>query len=169
MIPIYQSSTRIPTASPANRSKPIARASTVPGLDGETGRASREFARHDQRWRNRALFHQPNRSSRHPANHPATHDCSGYSGSQRRHQRDIPSIVGRDGRNWPLLLVPTADGLQVWQHRDQWRQAQVIGQAIDARQRPSVANPGYTNSFGFDLSVGDVNGDGRDDLIDKTQ
>jgi hypothetical protein len=69
------------------------------------------------------------------------------------------------GGDWPLLLVPAADGLQVWQHSDEWRLAQVIGQAIDARLLPSETNPGYTTSFGFDLSVGDVNGDGRDDLM----
>jgi len=83
------------------------------------------------------------------------------------------------GRDWPLLLVPAADGIQVWstlrparsgttedgQHREEWRQAQVIGQTIDAGLRPSVANPGYTMSLGFDLSVDDVNGDGRDDLM----
>jgi hypothetical protein len=68
-------------------------------------------------------------------------------------------------RDWPLLLVPGADGLQVWQHREEWRQAQLIGQAIEAHLWPSLVNPGYTRSLEFDLSVGDVNGDGRDDLI----
>jgi hypothetical protein len=69
------------------------------------------------------------------------------------------------GGAWPLLLVPAADGLQVWQHREEWRQAQLISQAIEAHLWPSLANPGYTRSLEFDLSVGDVNGDGRDDLI----
>ena len=69
------------------------------------------------------------------------------------------------GGGWPLLLVPAADGLQVWQHREEWRQAQLIGHAIDAHMWPSLANPGYTQSLEFDLSVGDVNGDGRDDLM----
>jgi hypothetical protein len=69
------------------------------------------------------------------------------------------------GRDWPLLLVPAADGLQVWQHRDEWRQAQVISQAIEASLQLSVTNPGYITSLGFNLSVGDVNGDGRDDLM----
>jgi len=69
------------------------------------------------------------------------------------------------GGPWPLLLVPAADGLQVWQHREEWRQAQVIGRAVEAHLWPSLANPGYTSALEFDLSVGDVNGDGRDDLI----
>jgi hypothetical protein len=73
------------------------------------------------------------------------------------------------GHDSPLLLVPAADGLQVWQSRsdrdDEWRQAQVIGQTINAGLRPSAVNPGYTTLLGFDLSVGDVTGDGRDDLI----
>ena len=67
--------------------------------------------------------------------------------------------------DWPLLLVPAADGLQVWQHRDQWRQAQIIPNALDFHLRPSLGNPGYAASFGFNFSLGDVNGDGRDDLI----
>ena len=70
--------------------------------------------------------------------------------------------TGRDG---PLLLVPVKDGLQVWQHLDEWHQAQFIGHAMDSNLRPSWANPGYATSLKLDFSVGDVNGDGRDDLI----
>ncbi len=69
------------------------------------------------------------------------------------------------GRDWPLLLVPAADGIQVWQHRDEWHQAQFIGHSIDACLWPSRTDPGYATSYGLDLSVGDVNGDGRDDLM----
>ena len=73
------------------------RSPAMSGLGGQTGRAGREFARHDQRRSNRALFYQSNRPSRHPANHPATHDRSECSGSKRRHERDLLSVVGRDG------------------------------------------------------------------------
>jgi hypothetical protein len=76
----------------------------------------------------------------------------------------LPLSVETD-RDWPLLLIPAADGIQVWQHRDEWRQAQVISNSIEASMQLSVTNPGYTTSLGFDLSVGDVNGDGRDDLM----
>jgi hypothetical protein len=71
------------------------------------------------------------------------------------------------GRDWPLLLVPVADGIQVWQHRQEWVQAQFIGHSMEASLQPSRTIPGYAASYGLDLSVGDVNGDGRDDLIVK--
>jgi hypothetical protein len=69
------------------------------------------------------------------------------------------------GTNGPLLLVPVPEGLQVWQHRDEWRQTQFIEGAVETETRMSVTTPGYTRSFELNLSLGDVNGDGRDDLI----
>jgi len=72
------------------------------------------------------------------------------------------------GQDWPLLLVPTVAGLQVWRHQDGWHQAQIIAPAIDDSLWPSVANPGYATQLGFNFSVGDVNGDGRDYLMVRT-
>ena len=71
------------------------------------------------------------------------------------------------GGDWPLLLVPTANGLQVWQLRDEWVKAQDIDHGINVRQWPSLANSEYSISFGFkfNFGVGDCNNDRRDDLI----
>jgi len=74
-------------------------------------------------------------------------------------------LSANTGTDWPLLLVPVTGGLQVWQHRDGWRQAQFIERAVSTRIRPAVANPGYTQSFRLNMNLGDVNGDGRDDLM----
>jgi len=69
------------------------------------------------------------------------------------------------GQGWPLLLVPGADGIHVSAHRDQVDQAQLIGNSIDGSQHPSPANPGFATTIGLDLSVGDINADGREDLV----
>jgi len=71
------------------------------------------------------------------------------------------------GTDWPLLLVPAADGLQVWQHRGTWQPAQIIRLTGNASILPVMDNdnPGYVRSFGLSLSLDDVNGDGRDDLM----
>jgi hypothetical protein len=69
------------------------------------------------------------------------------------------------GGDWPLLLAPAAGGLQVWQHRQAWRQAQLIEHTLDRRIRPAVTNPGYATWTGLSMSLGDINGDRRDDLV----
>ena len=69
------------------------------------------------------------------------------------------------GRDWPLLLVPVTEGVQVWQHLDEWHQAQFIGHTMDSKLHPILGNPGYDGSLTLDFSVGDVNGDGKDDLM----
>ena len=78
------------------------------------------------------------------------------------------SLVAKTDSEWPLLLLPVAGGLQIWQHRGQWLQAQFIEGAVETYVWPSVTNAGYTRSFDLNLSVGDLNGDGRDDLIVET-
>lgn len=74
-------------------------------------------------------------------------------------------LSANTGSDWPLLLVLVSGGLQVWQHQDAWRQAQFIGNAMEARVTPSTENPGYDQLFTLSLSIGDVNHDGRDDLM----
>ena len=78
--------------------------------------------------------------------------------------QSFPLAVESD-TGWPLLLVPVADGLQVWQHGDGWRQAQFIPGGVVTRFLPEVANPGYTRRSALNLCVGDVNHDGREDLM----
>ena len=80
--------------------------------------------------------------------------------------RVIPfSMAATTRSDSPLLLVPVAGGLQVWQHRQDWRQAQFLAGTVETHVRASVTNAGYTQSFGLSLSLADVNHDGRDDLM----
>jgi hypothetical protein len=51
------------------------------------------------------------------------------------------------------------------QNPEQWRQVQFIENSVNTQIWPAVTNSGYAQSFGINLSLGDVNGDGRDDLM----
>ncbi|HEX3628348.1 MAG TPA: VCBS repeat-containing protein [Verrucomicrobiae bacterium] len=75
----------------------------------------------------------------------------------------------RTGSGWPLLLLPTPGGLQVWQYHNGWHQAQVIDHAVSASLWPTHAAPGNGSSFKLDMSIADVNGDDRDDLMIRRQ
>lgn len=74
-------------------------------------------------------------------------------------------LSAETGKAWTLLLVPIPDGLQVWHHGNGWQPAQFIGHTVDTHIRPFVTNPGYSRSYSLNLSLNDVNGDGRDDLM----
>ena len=76
-------------------------------------------------------------------------------------------LSAETGTDQPLLLVPAADGLQVWSRQEPsgWQQIQVIGSAFKIRPQLSAAAAGYTNFLELNLVIGDVNGDGRDDLM----
>ena len=76
------------------------------------------------------------------------------------------SLSAKTGTAWPLLLVPVAAGLQVWQYRGQWQQAQFIEHALNTRHAPSIS-PGYDVRYNFSVCLTDTRGSGRDDLMIK--
>src|SRR5688572_19972778 len=66
---------------------------------------------------------------------------------------------------FPLLLIPTGAGLQVWRRTDAWRQTQLLQETVRNWVTPSVPDPGYETSFAVRLGVADINGDLREDLM----
>jgi hypothetical protein len=75
------------------------------------------------------------------------------------------SFSAQTGASFPLLLLPATDGIHVWRHEGEWHEVQVVSHSTESRLRPSLIDPGYSISSLLNLSIGDVNGDGRDDLI----
>lgn len=76
-------------------------------------------------------------------------------------------LSAKTGTDWPLLLVPIEGGIEVWRHGDQWEPAQLLEGAVETHLHPSLSDPGYgySQSLDLNLSLGDLNGDARDDLI----
>jgi hypothetical protein len=83
---------------------------------------------------------------------------------------DGPTLVSMrlstaTGGPYPHILVPENEDLHVWRFDGGWRRAQTlrgIGQASVAGPRGEM---GYEALTSFDLSVGDADGDGREDLM----
>ena len=46
-------------------------------------------------------------------------------------------LSAETGTDWPLLLLPVAGGLEVWQHRDGWQRAQFIEHAVETHLWPA--------------------------------
>ena len=69
------------------------------------------------------------------------------------------------GGDWPLLLLPTVQGLQTWRRKDEWALEQTLEGGCSAEILPSLRTPGYTRQMGVSFGICDVNGDHREDLM----
>ncbi len=74
-------------------------------------------------------------------------------------------LAVRTGGPWPLLLVPAPDGLQIWRHGQEWRRVQTLPEALETRTWFLVDNPGYNKKKELSLTLSDLNGDRREDLM----
>jgi len=76
-------------------------------------------------------------------------------------------LSARTGGNWPLIVVPTFEGLQVWGFQEGWRVRQVLKPA-SLQAQFMVFKIGFNREFELSLALNDLNGDQRDDLIVRT-
>ena len=85
---------------------------------------------------------------------------------------DKPSAIqlplsARTGGDWPLILVPVNEGLQIWRFQQGWRLSQILEPAA-LQAHFWVIKLGYDRDFELSLALSDLNGDQRDDLIIRT-
>ena len=76
----------------------------------------------------------------------------------------FPLSVGRTNEP-PLILLPVAGQLEVWQRRSEWQAVQKLTGVAEAHVWPMVRAPGYGRVLELNLSVGELNGDGYEDLM----
>src|SRR5262249_22991991 len=67
--------------------------------------------------------------------------------------------------NWPLLLLPTVQGLQVWRRKREWSLEQTLDRGCAVEILPSLRTPGYARQVGFSFGISHVNGDQLEDLM----
>ena len=68
----------------------------------------------------------------------------------------------------PVILVPTGRDLQVWRCVDTWQHVQTLKDALQTAIWASRDEFGYDRTAELTMSLGDITGDGRDDLIVRT-
>jgi hypothetical protein len=68
----------------------------------------------------------------------------------------------------PVILVPVGSDLQVWQGTDTWQRVQTLKDALETSIWASRDDLGYDRTAELTLSLGDITGDRRDDIILRT-
>ncbi len=72
----------------------------------------------------------------------------------------------KTGSDYPLLLVPAESGLQVWRHEGRaWKLDGTIAEGLQSTVTGPFGDVAYRLYRFTNLAIGDVNGDGRDDLV----
>ncbi|MCU0917636.1 MAG: VCBS repeat-containing protein [Planctomycetes bacterium] len=76
----------------------------------------------------------------------------------------LPLSPGTGG-SAPVILVPVGSDLQVWRRADTWQHAQTLKDALETAVLAPRGALGYDRTDVLTMSLGDVTGDRRDDLI----
>ncbi len=68
----------------------------------------------------------------------------------------------------PVILVPAGRDLQVWHRTDTWQHVQTLKDALETTISASQKDLGYNRMARLTLSLGDLTGDQRDDILVRT-
>lgn len=70
--------------------------------------------------------------------------------------------------NMPVILIPVDRDLQLWHHRGTWHHVRSLENVLETKISAPIPDIGYDKTTEIDMSLGDVNGDRRDDIIART-
>lgn len=66
---------------------------------------------------------------------------------------------------FPLIFIPIADGLEIWKYDKEWRHAYSLQGIPEKRIWGPHKTMGYTEQHWLNMNIGDLNGDGLEDLV----
>jgi len=68
-------------------------------------------------------------------------------------------------KEFPLIFVPTADGLEIWKYDEEWYCAFSLENVPETRIWGPHKTAWYTRQSWLNMNIGDLNGDKLDDLV----
>ena len=75
------------------------------------------------------------------------------------------TLSAKTAKEFPLIFVPTEDGLEIWKHDKEWRHVSSLQGMPDNKIWGPYSTVGYTEEYGLNMNVSDVNGDGLEDVV----
>lgn len=77
------------------------------------------------------------------------------------------TLSARTAREFPVIIVPTREGLEIWEHSDSngWHYAYSLEEPLESVSMGLGDEYVYVRDFHLNMSVGDINGDGLEDVV----
>ncbi|HUS73364.1 MAG TPA: VCBS repeat-containing protein [Sedimentisphaerales bacterium] len=75
------------------------------------------------------------------------------------------TLSANTAKGYPLIFVPTENELKIWKYENQWH----CMYSLEGMPETQIWGPnkaaGYTKQYWLNMNIGDLNGDGFDDLV----
>ena len=75
------------------------------------------------------------------------------------------ALSAKTAKGHPLIFVPTEKELEIWKYDKEWHHEYSLPGMPEIRIWGPHKGAGYTKQFWLNMNIGDLNGDGLDDLV----